>query len=128
MTKLRDDRSNATGPNQVWAMDWMHDELFDAKRIWVLTVVDSRISSVMRACHSATAKALEDSPQLHIGYRQQSPDDAPQPRWQPAHHHDQGRKTLPDGDPENFNDVTDSICFLKEFAGPRSSGLAQSQP
>jgi transposase InsO family protein len=27
MAKLRDDRSNATGPNQVWAMDWMHDEL-----------------------------------------------------------------------------------------------------
>ena len=25
MAKLRDDRSNATGPNQVWAMDWMHD-------------------------------------------------------------------------------------------------------
>jgi putative transposase len=25
MTKLRDDRSNATAPNQVWAMDWMHD-------------------------------------------------------------------------------------------------------
>jgi transposase InsO family protein len=26
MAKLRDDRSNATGPDQVWAMDWMHDE------------------------------------------------------------------------------------------------------
>jgi putative transposase len=23
MAKLRDDRSNASGPNQVWAMDWM---------------------------------------------------------------------------------------------------------
>ncbi len=40
MAKLRDDRSNATGPNQVWAMDWMHDELFDGGRLWVLTVVD----------------------------------------------------------------------------------------
>src|SRR5215831_3625089 len=29
MAKLRDDRSNASGPNQVWAMDWMYDELFD---------------------------------------------------------------------------------------------------
>ena len=29
MAKLRGDRSDATGPNQVWAMDWMHDELFD---------------------------------------------------------------------------------------------------
>ena len=26
MAKLRDDRSNATGANQVWAMDWMYDE------------------------------------------------------------------------------------------------------
>jgi hypothetical protein len=41
MAKLRDDRSNATGPNQVWAMDWMHDELFDGRRLWVLTVVNS---------------------------------------------------------------------------------------
>lgn len=32
MAKLRSDRSNATGPNQVWAMDWMHDELFDGRR------------------------------------------------------------------------------------------------
>ena len=36
MAKLRDDRSNATGPDQVWAMDWMHDELFDGLRLWVL--------------------------------------------------------------------------------------------
>jgi putative transposase len=35
--KLRDDRSNATGPSRVWAMDWMHDELFDCRRLWVLT-------------------------------------------------------------------------------------------
>jgi hypothetical protein len=41
MAKLRDDRSHATGPNQVWAMDWMHDELFDGRRVWVLTVVDT---------------------------------------------------------------------------------------
>jgi putative transposase len=41
MAKLRDDRSNATGPNQVWAMDWMYDELFDGRRVWVLTVVDT---------------------------------------------------------------------------------------
>ena len=41
MAKLRDDRSDATGPNQVWAMDWMHDELFDGRRLRVLTVVDA---------------------------------------------------------------------------------------
>jgi putative transposase len=61
--KLRDDRSNATGPNQVWAMDWMYDELFDGKRIWVLTVVDtwSRVSPVMRVCRSATAMVVIDA-------------------------------------------------------------------
>ena len=57
MAKLRDDRSNASGPNQVWAMDWMHDELFDGRRIWVLTVVDtwSRVCPVLPVCRSATA-------------------------------------------------------------------------
>jgi putative transposase len=57
MAKLRSDRSDATGPNQVWAMDWMHDEPFDGRRLRVLTVVDtwSRICPVMRVCHSATA-------------------------------------------------------------------------
>jgi len=35
MAKLREDRSNATGPNQVWVMDWMHDELFDGRRLWI---------------------------------------------------------------------------------------------
>jgi putative transposase len=41
MAKLRNDRSDATGPNQVWAMDWMYDETFDGRRLWVLTVVDT---------------------------------------------------------------------------------------
>ena len=63
MAKLRDDRSNATGPNQVWAMDWMNDELFDGRRLWVLTVVDtwSRICPVMRVCRSATAMEVIDA-------------------------------------------------------------------
>ena len=57
MAKLRNDRSDATGPNQVWAMDWMYDETFDGRRLWVLTVVDtwSRVCPVMRVCRSATA-------------------------------------------------------------------------
>lgn len=57
MAKLRNDRSDATGPNQVWAMDWMYDEIFDGRRLWVLTVVDtwSRVCPVMRVCRSATA-------------------------------------------------------------------------
>jgi putative transposase len=63
MAKLRSDRSDATGPNQVWAMDWMHDELFDGRRLWLLTVVDtwSRVCPVMRVCRSATAMVVIDA-------------------------------------------------------------------
>ena len=62
MAKLRSDRSDATGPNQVWAMDWMHDEIFDRRRLWVLTAVDtwSRVCPVMRVCRSATAIEVID--------------------------------------------------------------------
>lgn len=67
MAKLRSDRSDATGPNQVWAMDWMFDETFDGRRLWVLTIVDtwSRVCPAMRVCRSATAmeviEALEEA-------------------------------------------------------------------
>ena len=63
MAKLRDDRSNASGPNQVWAMDWMYDELFDGRRLWVLTVVDtwSRLCPIIRVCRSATAMEVIDA-------------------------------------------------------------------
>jgi putative transposase len=63
MAKLRDDRSDATGPNQVWAMDWMYDELFDGRRLWVLTVVDtwSRVCPVLRVCRSATSMEVIDA-------------------------------------------------------------------
>jgi putative transposase len=63
MAKLRSDRNNATGPGQVWAMDWMYDELFDGRRIWVLTVIDtwSRVCPVMRVCRSPTALEVVDA-------------------------------------------------------------------
>jgi len=63
MAKLRSDRSDATGPNQVWAMDWMFDETFDGKRLWVLTVIDtwSRVCPVMRVCRSAMAMMVIDA-------------------------------------------------------------------
>lgn len=38
--QLREDRSPASGPNQVWAMDFVHDQLFDGRKIWILTLVD----------------------------------------------------------------------------------------
>lgn len=44
--KLREDRSEATAPNEVWAMDFMSDQLADGRRIRILTIVDtfSRLS------------------------------------------------------------------------------------
>ena len=47
--KLRDDRTPATRPNEVCAMDFVHDQLATEKRIRVLTVVDtfSRFSPII---------------------------------------------------------------------------------
>jgi putative transposase len=39
--KLREGRSSATEPNQVWAMDFVHDQLFDGHKIRILTTVDT---------------------------------------------------------------------------------------
>jgi putative transposase len=39
-TQLREDRSTPTAANQVWAMDFVHDQLFDGRNIRVLTVVE----------------------------------------------------------------------------------------
>lgn len=40
-SKLRDDRAPATAANQVWAMDFLSDQLFDGRRIRILTIVDA---------------------------------------------------------------------------------------
>lgn len=47
--KLRDDRTDATHPNETWAMDFVHDQLATGNKIRVLTVVDlfSRYSPVL---------------------------------------------------------------------------------
>ncbi len=39
--KLRDDRAEAVGPNDVWATDFVHDQLAAGKKLRVLTVVDT---------------------------------------------------------------------------------------
>ena len=39
--KLREDRTDATQGNQVWAMDFVHDQLATGRKIRVLTVVDT---------------------------------------------------------------------------------------
>ena len=47
--KLREDRSPATAANQIWAMDFVHDQLFDGTRFRILTIVDTftRLSPAM---------------------------------------------------------------------------------
>jgi len=39
--KLREGRSGAIGPNDVWAMDFVHDQLFDGRKIRALTIIDT---------------------------------------------------------------------------------------
>ncbi len=39
--KLSDDRAVAVGPNDVWAMDFVHDQLATGKKLRVLTLVDT---------------------------------------------------------------------------------------
>ena len=39
--KLREDRQEAIGPNDVWAMDFVHDQLATGRKLRILTVVDT---------------------------------------------------------------------------------------
>lgn len=39
--KLREDRQEAAGPNDVWAMDFVHDQLSTGKKLRILTIVDT---------------------------------------------------------------------------------------
>ena len=39
--KLREDRKKAVGPNDVWAIDFVHDQLASGRKLRVLTVVDT---------------------------------------------------------------------------------------
>ncbi|WP_420864617.1 DDE-type integrase/transposase/recombinase, partial [Terasakiella pusilla] len=39
--KLRDDRSPPQKPNDVWAMDFVSDQIFDGRRLRILTIVDA---------------------------------------------------------------------------------------
>ena len=39
--KLRDDRTTATMTNQVWAMDFVHDQLATGRKLRILTIVDT---------------------------------------------------------------------------------------
>ena len=39
--KLREDRQEAVGPNDIWAMDFVHDQLATGKKLRILTIVDT---------------------------------------------------------------------------------------
>ncbi|PXW52256.1 integrase-like protein [Chelatococcus asaccharovorans] len=39
--KLREDRQEAAGPNEVWAMDFVHDQLALGRKLRILTIVDT---------------------------------------------------------------------------------------
>lgn len=39
--KLREDRHEAVEPNDVWAMDFVHDQLATGKKLRILTIVDT---------------------------------------------------------------------------------------
>ncbi len=39
--KLRNDRQEAVGPNDVWAMDFVHDQLAWGNKLRILTIVDT---------------------------------------------------------------------------------------
>ena len=71
--QLRRDRSQATGPNQIWAMDFVHDQLFDGRKIRILTVVDTftRLSpaiDVRSSYRGADVVATLDQAARELGY------------------------------------------------------------
>jgi putative transposase len=39
--KLREDRQEAVRPNDVWAMDFVHDQLATGKKLHILAIVDT---------------------------------------------------------------------------------------
>ena len=50
--RLRDDRVEAVEPNEVWAMDFVHDQLATGKKLRILTVVDTH----SRCCPAVDAR------------------------------------------------------------------------
>jgi putative transposase len=58
--QLREDRSAATATDQVWAMDFAHDQLFDGRKIPVLTIVDTftRLSPALDVRQSGRVTAV----------------------------------------------------------------------
>lgn len=71
--KLREHRSDAIEANQVWAMDFVHDQLFDGRKIRILTIVDrfSRLSpaiAVGQSFHGYDVVAVLEGATSEVGY------------------------------------------------------------
>ncbi len=70
---LREDRATATTVNEVGAIDFVHDQLFDGRKIRILTVVDTftRLSpaiEVRQQFHGADVVATLERVSREIGY------------------------------------------------------------
>ncbi|EKV30495.1 putative insertion sequence transposase protein [Caenispirillum salinarum AK4] len=65
--KQRETRPVATAPNQVWAMDFMADQLFDGRRIRLLTIVDaySRLCPALDVRHTYRGRRRRDAGARH---------------------------------------------------------------
>lgn len=69
MAKLRDDRATANAPNDCWSMDWMYDQLFDGRRLWVLTLGRQLLQGVPRALGWASGQNIRRSLNAQSGCR-----------------------------------------------------------
>jgi putative transposase len=49
--KVRSDRKPPVAPNEVWAMDFLSDQLFDGRKIRILTIVDAFSKLSPGCCH-----------------------------------------------------------------------------
>lgn len=61
--KLRSDRATAMAANDIWAMDFVHDQLFDGTKIRALTIVDTltRLSPASDVRQSFRGKDVVDT-------------------------------------------------------------------
>ena len=82
--KVREDRCIPEAPNDVWAMDFVHDNLFDGQKVRCLTIVDifSKVSPAIgvaeqyRGCD--VAGTLDQAIQAHGTPRQIRVDNGPE--------------------------------------------------
>ena len=91
--KLREDRRTTTAPNEVWAMDFVHDQLFDGRRIRVLTIIDTftRLSPAIEVRQSFRGSDVVETLERASQSRRLSEDHSSRQR---ARVHQQGTRSL----------------------------------